>query len=71
VVPQCRYEGGALKEVCLYPVDLGFGRPIGQRGRPVLAEGEVANEVLSWLQRVSKPFGTEIEIEGNKGMIRL
>jgi poly-gamma-glutamate synthesis protein (capsule biosynthesis protein) len=71
VVPQCRYVEGALKEVWLYPVDLGFGRPIGQRGRPVLAEGEVAEEVLSWLQRVSSPFGTEIKVEGNKGVIRL
>jgi poly-gamma-glutamate synthesis protein (capsule biosynthesis protein) len=71
VVPQCRYVDGALKEVWLHPVDLGFGRPIGQRGRPVLAEGDVAEEVLSWLQRVSKPFGTEITVEGNKGVIRL
>ena len=71
VVPQCRYVDGALKEVCLHPVDLGFQRPIGQRGRPVLAEGEVAEEVLSWLQRVSSPFGTEIKIDGNKGVIRL
>jgi poly-gamma-glutamate synthesis protein (capsule biosynthesis protein) len=71
VVPQCRYVDGALNEVWLHPVDLGFGRPIGQRGRPVLAEGDVAEEVLSWLQRVSKPFGTEITVEGDKGVIRL
>ena len=70
-VSQCRFEGNALKEVWLHPVDLGFARPIGQRGRPVLAEGEVAEEVLSWLQRLSEPFGTEIKIEGNKGVIRL
>jgi len=50
---------------------LGFGEPIGQRGRPVMAEGKVADEVLTWLQRVSEPFGTEIIIEGNKGVIRV
>lgn len=70
-VSQCRFEGNALKEVWLHPVDLGFARPIGQRGRPVLAEGEVAEEVLSWLRRLSEPFGTEIKVEGNKGVIRL
>lgn len=70
-VSQCRFENGELKEVWLHPVDLGFGRPIGQRGRPVLAEGEVAEQVLSWLQRLSEPLGTEIQIEGDKGVIRL
>ncbi|MCZ6636985.1 MAG: CapA family protein [Alphaproteobacteria bacterium] len=70
-VSECRFENNELKEVWLHPVDLGFGRPIGQRGRPVLAEGEVAEEVLSWLQRVSEPFGTEIKVKGNKGVIRL
>jgi poly-gamma-glutamate synthesis protein (capsule biosynthesis protein) len=70
-VPECRYEGGALREIRLHPVDLGFGRPIGQRGRPLMAEGEVAQEVLAWLQRVSAPYGTEIEIQGDKGVIRV
>ncbi|MDH3239453.1 MAG: hypothetical protein OEO83_02185 [Alphaproteobacteria bacterium] len=70
-VPECRYKNGALAEILLHPVDLGFGQPIGQRGRPVMAEGEVAQEVLSWLQRVSEPYGTDIVIEGDKGVIRV
>lgn len=59
------------KEVRLHSIDLGVGRPIPQRGRPVLAEGEVAQTVLTWLQEVSRPFGTEIKIEGDTGVIRL
>ena len=35
-----------LKEIRVYPIDQGFGRPRPQRGRPVLAEGEVASRVL-------------------------
>ena len=70
-VAECRYADKQLKEIRLHPVDLGFQRPIGQRGRPMLAEGEVARQVLTWLQRVSKPFGTEIRIEGNTGVITL
>jgi poly-gamma-glutamate capsule biosynthesis protein CapA/YwtB (metallophosphatase superfamily) len=70
-VAECRYDGGALKEIILHPIDLGFGRSIGQRGRPLLAGPEVSGEVISWLQRVSKPFGTEISAEGSKGVIRL
>ncbi|MBI3325292.1 MAG: CapA family protein, partial [Nitrospinae bacterium] len=50
---------------------MGFGRPIPQRGRPVLAEGQVAQETLEWLQHVSAPFGTKISIDGDVGIIRL
>ncbi len=71
IVPVCEYAGGALKEVRLYPIDLGFGQPMSQRGRPVLAEGDVAEEILGWLREVSKPFRTDIAIEGEVGVIRL
>jgi hypothetical protein len=60
-----------LKQIKLYPVDLGWKRPIPQRGRPVLAEGEVAQHVLTFLQKLSQPLGTRIDIEGDVGIIRL
>jgi poly-gamma-glutamate synthesis protein (capsule biosynthesis protein) len=69
-VPVVEFEGGRLREIRLYPIDLGFKQPMSQRGRPVLAEGQVAQEILQWLQDVSKPFGTEIAIEGEVGVIR-
>ena len=50
---------------------MGYGRPIAQRGRPVLAEGQIAQQTLGWLQDVSRPYGTEISIEGDVGVIRL
>ena len=71
VVGVCDYQAGDLKEIRLYPIDMGFGRPIPQRGRPVLAQGAVAQEILRWLQAVSEPFGTEIAIQGDIGVIRL
>ena len=67
VVAVCNYAGGDLKEVILHPIDMGFGRPIPQRGRPVLAEEPIARETLTWLQEVSRPFGTEISIEESEG----
>jgi poly-gamma-glutamate synthesis protein (capsule biosynthesis protein) len=70
VLPVCSYKARTLEEVRLYPVDLGFGRPIPQRGRPVLASGAVAQDILGWLREVSKPFGTEIAIDGDVGLIR-
>ena len=71
VVAVCDYAAGDLKEVRLYPIDMGFGRPIAQRGRPVLAEGPIAQQTLKWLQDVSKPYGTEIALEEDMGVIRL
>jgi poly-gamma-glutamate synthesis protein (capsule biosynthesis protein) len=70
VVAVCAYEANALKEITLYPIDMGFGRPIPQRGRPVLAQGLVAREILQWLQEVSQPYGTEITIADDVGIIR-
>lgn len=62
-VAVCNYSGGELREVILHPIDLGFGRPIPQRGRPLLAAEPIARQTLEWLQQVSRPFGTEIAIE--------
>jgi poly-gamma-glutamate capsule biosynthesis protein CapA/YwtB (metallophosphatase superfamily) len=70
VVGVCHYEGNTLKEVRLYPIDMGFGCPIPQRGRPLLAQGRVAQETLEWLQHVSEPFGTKISTDGDVGIIR-
>ena len=71
VVAVCNYAGGELREVVLHPIDMGYGRPIPQRGRPLLAEGPIAQQTLKWLQDVSRPFGTEITIQGDVGVIRL
>ena len=37
----------------------------------MLAEGEVAAEILERYQRLSKPFGVDVKIEGNVGYVRL
>ncbi len=67
----CNYKSNVLKDIKLYPIDMGFGRPIPQRGRPVLADDQVAHDILTWLQTMSEPFGTEIEIDGTVGTIHL
>ena len=71
VVAVCKYTKGALDQVLLYPIDMGYGRPLPQRGRPVLSTREVGDETLKWLQKVSEPFGTEISIVDGVGVIRL
>ena len=71
VVAVCNYESGSLSSIDLHPIDMGYQRPIPQRGRPVLAKGQIANETLKWLQDVSTPYGTQIDISGNVGRITL
>jgi poly-gamma-glutamate synthesis protein (capsule biosynthesis protein) len=65
------YCGRELKELVLRPVDLGFGTSRSQQGRPVLAEGEVADEIIDRFQRFSKPFGTDIQADGQRAVIKL
>lgn len=67
------FKAGKLHQVRLHPVDLGMNMARAQRGRPLLAEpgGEVCIRVLQEFQRMSKPFGTEINISDGVGVIRL
>ncbi|MBI2873326.1 MAG: CapA family protein [Chloroflexi bacterium] len=69
VVAQVEFRRKELAEVRLIPVDLGFGRPRPQRGRPVLAEGEVARQALEQITRLSEPFRTRIEVRDGVGVI--
>jgi poly-gamma-glutamate capsule biosynthesis protein CapA/YwtB (metallophosphatase superfamily) len=71
VVAVCDHENGRLTQVRLHPVDLGFGRPISQRGRPLLADPAVGAEILRWLQEVSEPFGTVIAVRDGIGVIEV
>ena len=71
IVARCHFREKKLAEVRLYPIDQGHGRPRGQRGRPLLAEGEVGNRVLQRVQRLSRLHGTEVEIRGGVGLVRL
>ena len=70
IVARCRFEGRKLIEITLHPIDQGFGRPRPQRGRPMLARGEVAARVLECIKRISAGYGTEVELIDGTGVIR-
>ncbi|MFA7248302.1 MAG: CapA family protein [Dehalococcoidia bacterium] len=63
-------KGHEFAEIRLHPVDLGFGKPRYQRGRPVLADGDVAREILDRFERLSALYGTKVTREGNVGIVR-
>jgi hypothetical protein len=69
IVATVEFRAGKLHDISLQPIDLGFRRPRSQRGRPVLARGENADEVLALFDRLSAPFGTKITVAAGVGHV--
>jgi poly-gamma-glutamate synthesis protein (capsule biosynthesis protein) len=65
------FEDGELSELRLHPTECGYGLSRSAGGRPLLAHGQSAAEVLTRFQDLSDPFGTRIEIEGDVGVINV
>ncbi len=66
----CRFAGGELAEVSLHPVESGHGKPRAQRGRPMLAGGETARQILERMAKLSRLFDTEVAVEAMRGVAR-
>lgn len=66
-----RWKNGKLVEVKLVPISLGHGLPTSVRGRPVLAEKELAEKIIGDLQARSAPFGTRITLRNGVGYVDL
>ena len=71
LMPVCRYEQGKLVAIDVYPVTLGLGEPEYRRGRPRMAEGEQATSILDRFAKLSEPFGTTLQMDGEKATIEL
>jgi poly-gamma-glutamate capsule biosynthesis protein CapA/YwtB (metallophosphatase superfamily) len=71
VVPVLEFSARRLAGVTLHPIELGYGTPRWQAGRPLLAEGEMARCALEAIRDLSAPFGTEIAINGAAGRLTL
>jgi len=71
VLPICAFEGDQVREITLYPLTLGFQRPVWERGIPRLASGEQADATLRRFADLSAPFGTDIAIADGVGHVRI
>jgi poly-gamma-glutamate synthesis protein (capsule biosynthesis protein) len=71
IMATCRFNAGSLVEVELHPLDLGYHLPRSQRGRPVLAQGDIAEAILRRTARLSSFYGTELDIRADKARVRL
>ena len=63
------WSGGKLKEVRIYPIDLNAAgsKP---KGVPSFAAPELAKKILGEVKSLSAAFGTNVQIEGDVGIIR-
>jgi len=71
VVVKCEFVKRRMSQITLHPIDLGYGKSRGQRGRPVLAASEMSEKILERMQRLSKSFGTSIKIYKGVGIVKL
>lgn len=67
----CNFKGRDLKDIKIVPIDQGFGRPRSQRGRPILAEGDLAHRVIERVSRLSQRYGTQVSNRKGVGVIEL
>lgn len=65
------WRGKKLIEIRLYPISLGFGRSRTKRGRPMFADRDLSIKIIEDLKRLSKPFGTTIDLREGIGVVRL
>ena len=65
------WEGDELTELTLHPIDLGFGAPRWERGRPKQANAELARKIIDDIVSRSERFGTEIAFENGVGRVIL
>jgi len=64
------FRDGALDELRLYPITLGFGEPRTVRGRPLFADAALGEKILNDLVERSAPYGTKVEIVDGVGIVR-
>ena len=71
ILVTCAFRGRELAEIRIHPVEQGFGASLAQRGRPMLASGEIAERVIARVAELSKIYGVTVRNENGMGIISL
>jgi poly-gamma-glutamate synthesis protein (capsule biosynthesis protein) len=69
VVANIKYKNYETQQIDLYPIVIE--KDSKQGGRPFIATGENANEILARLVKLSSDYGTKITVEDGVGVILL
>ena len=60
-----------MTDLRLHPISLGFGAPMTERGRPMLADPALTQQILDRIVARSQQFNTRITIEKGVGRVVL
>lgn len=71
IMPICEFSNGEVTRIELVPVTLGYGQVSHRRGRPRLATGSVAEDILSHFASMSRKFGTTISQDEDRGFVQI
>ncbi len=71
VVAELRLSRSGASKIVLHPIELGYGTPRSQRGRPVMASRESAERTLQTAARLCEKYGTRVTAEHGVGVIEL
>lgn len=71
VLPICTFEDRQLTKLTLHPLTLGFGEQLPDRGIPRMADAKLGGEILGWMNELSEPFGTHIDLRDGVGYVQL
>jgi poly-gamma-glutamate capsule biosynthesis protein CapA/YwtB (metallophosphatase superfamily) len=71
MIAKCEFRGKEVSRIELYPLDLGFGKPRWQRGRPVLADESLGREIIEKVALLSRRHGTEVKWMSGLGVISI
>lgn len=71
VIARFDVRDGAISQVELIPITLGFEKQRSRKGRPELASAADGIRILTGLQALSDEFNTKIEIKDGRGFIKI
>lgn len=76
VIARCEFDAGQVRSIALDPITLQSDVGIGEgsyklHGNPMLAVAPEAIQILDRLRTLSQPLGTQIEIRGTTGHVRI
>jgi len=67
----CEFRKGAAAEIRIHPIEQGFGASLGQRGRPMLATGAIADRVIGRVAELSRMYGVAVRNDKGVGVIAI
>lgn len=67
VIAQMAFGSAGLEQIKLFPLDLGYGRPLPESGLPCLAEPAAAERILTRLATISQAYGTHLRTGAERG----